>query len=384
MRVSIQFGMLVALGVVAIGGFYGWETYGTAGQDATAGPSRKGGRAVNVETVPADYRDLNVVVEAVGSTLALRSVEITPLASGRVTKVGFTSGDQVKAGAELLRLDDVIQQADVIEANARLREATNMLKRSETLKKQNATSTATVESLVAKVAIAQADQDRAAKRLRDRVVTAPFSGVVGFSSVEPGARVDVGNVVTVLDDLLSVKVEFSLPEGLFGTVGLGKKVIAVAAPFPGRVFNGTIDTIDSRIDPVSRSFKARAIITNEDRALAAGMFVHLSVVLDAKKALAVPEESIIADGNRPYVFVVETAGDQQRVSQRHISIGRRSFGYAEITEGLVDGEAVVVRGVQKIRDGAVVAVKGQPSPGKTKDKAAPSKKRDDATGSSVR
>ena len=182
--------------------------------------------------------------------------------------------------------------------------------------------------------------------------------------------------MTVLDDLSSVKVEFSLPEGLFGTVGPGKPVIADAAPFPGRVFNGTIDTVSSRIDPVSRSFKARAIIANEDRALAAGMFVHLSVVLDVKKALAVPEEAIVADGNRPYIFVVEEAENRQRISQRYVSVGRRSYGYAEITEGVADGEPVVIRGIQKVREGAAVKIVGQATSETSKTKAAPSKKRD--------
>ncbi|NQW00653.1 MAG: efflux RND transporter periplasmic adaptor subunit [Rhodospirillales bacterium] len=376
MRLLKQVGTLVLLGAVAGGGYYGWEAYGlTKVVDAKASAPRGGERAVSVETELAGFRDLKVIVEAVGSTLALRSVDITPLAAGRVTKVSFASGDLVKAGAELLRLDEVIQQADLVEAEARLTEASHMLRRSETLKKQHATSEASFDNLTAKVAIAKADQARAAKRLRDRVVTAPFSGVVGFSSVEPGARVDVNDVVTVLDDLTSIKVEFSLPESLFGTVGLGKHVIAHAAPFPDRAFDGAIDSVDSRIDPVSRSFKARAIIANDDRALAAGMFVHLAVVLDAEKALAVPEEAVVADGSRPYLFVVEKSDKAQRISRRYISTGRRSFGYVEITEGVADGEPVVVRGIQKVRDGSMVKTKDQSGPAGSKDPSEPAKKR---------
>jgi membrane fusion protein (multidrug efflux system) len=356
MRLFKQVGLLVIACAAVAGGYQGWQIYGVSKIDAKTSTEHKKRMPVTVETAAAGYRNLELAVEAVGSTLAFRSVEITPLAAGRVTKIGFDSGKVVKAGDVLLSLNDVIEQADLTEARARLKEATNTLKRSKKLRKQNAASAATVENLVAKVAISNAERDRATKRLKDRVITAPFSGVVGFSSVELGTRVNVGEVVTTLDDLSKVKVEFSLPESLFGTVGLGKRIVAHAAPFPGRIFNGTIETVNSRVDTVSRSFKARAIIANEDRALPAGMFVHLTVVLDQKKALSVPEEAIVAEGSRPYIYAIVKDGKQQRVNRRYVSLGQRSFGYVEITDGVAEGEQVVIRGIQKVKDGKAVNI----------------------------
>jgi membrane fusion protein (multidrug efflux system) len=356
MRLFKQVGLLVIACAAVAGGYQGWQIYDVSKIDAKTSTEHKKRMPVTVETAAAGYRNLELAVEAVGSTLAFRSVEITPLAAGRVTKIGFDSGKVVKAGDVLLSLNDVIEQADLTEARARLKEATNTLKRSKKLRKQNAASAATVENLVAKVAISNAERDRATKRLKDRVITAPFSGVVGFSSVELGTRVNVGEVVTTLDDLSKVKVEFSLPESLFGTVGLGKRIVAHAAPFPGRIFNGTIETVNSRVDTVSRSFKARAIIANEDRALPAGMFVHLTVVLDQKKALSVPEEAIVAEGSRPYIYAIVKDGKQQRVNRRYVSLGQRSFGYVEITDGVAEGEQVVIRGIQKVKDGKAVNI----------------------------
>lgn len=356
MRVVKQLVILAVLGAAAYGGYYGWQEYNNvAGNEPTAA-SRKG--AVTVETAAATLRDLDVLVEAVGSTRALRTVEVTPLAAGRVKEVGFTAGQVVRAGDILLRLDDEIQQADLAEAEARLTEAVATLRRSQTLNKTQIVADAIVDGLVAKVAIAKAERDRARRRLKDRVVIAPFPGVVGFSSVELGTRVEEGDVVTVLDDLSSVEVQFSLPESLFGKIGLDRRVVANAAPFPDRVFNGTIRSIDSRVDPVSRSFKARAVVNNDGRALPAGMFVHLSVVMDAEKALVVPEEALVIDGSRAFVIAVIDRDGAQIAERRFVTVGRRSFGFVELTEGVVSGDQVIIRGVQKVRDGTLVKIKG--------------------------
>ncbi len=364
-----QIGFLVLIGAISLAGYYGWEHYTKEKTETSERSARKKQRVVDVETEAARFRDLDILVEAVGSTLAMRSVEITPLASGRVTKIDFAAGQTVKAGDVLMRLDDEIQRADLKEAQSRLKEANLTLKRSETLKKQNAVSVATVDGLQAQVAIAQAEVDRASKHLKDRIIRAPFDGVVGYTSVELGARVDVGKVVTVLDDLSAVQIEFSLPESLFGKIDLGRPVIADAAPYPGRVFNGAIDTINSRIDTVSRSFKARAVIANDDRALPSGMFVHLSIVLNSETALAVPEEAIIVDGSRAYLFAVVMRDGQHRVERREITLGRRSFGFVEVTAGVNDGEQVVTRGIQKVRNNSLVRLKGGVEKRKPKPKS---------------
>lgn len=129
MRVVKQLAVLAAISAVAYGGYYGWQHYSGVNADKPAAAAGKKS-AVTVETATAALRDLDVLVEAVGSTRALRTVEITPFAAGRVTGVGFTAGQMVEAGDVLLRLDDEIQRADVIEAEALLTEAVATLKRS--------------------------------------------------------------------------------------------------------------------------------------------------------------------------------------------------------------------------------------------------------------
>ena len=351
-----QIGVLVIIGGVAAAAYFGWQQMIPDQSAQSKGQKNGKVQVVEVEAAPAAMRRIDTIVEAVGTTRAVRSVNISPLSSGRVVEVGFQDGEKVEKGSVLLRLNSEIQRADLAEAEATLKEAKSALKRSTILKRSSAVSEAALDRLVAQADIAKATRDRAAKLLRDRVIRAPFAGLIGFSSIEPGARVNEDNVIAILDDLSAVEVEFSVPEGLFGKLKIGDEVQARATPFPERIFTGTIAAIDTRIDNISRSFKVRGIIANEDQALPAGMFVHVSIVLDGSNALAIPEEAVVVDGSRAFVFALSSTEDPkvQRVDRRLISTGRRSFGYVEITEGLKSGEAVVIRGVQKVRDGSLV------------------------------
>ncbi|WP_420722617.1 efflux RND transporter periplasmic adaptor subunit [Hwanghaeella sp. LZ110] len=352
-----QIMILIAIGAIALGGYEGWQHYDQKLAKSDAAPNRSAARVIPVETAPVIMRPMETTIEAVGSTRAKRTVEIKPFADGRVVEVAFKAGQSVEAGETLLRLDDEIERADLIEAQARLKDALSALKRAETLRKSNTVAEATVDTLVANVAIAQAERDRATRRLQDRTVKAPFAGVVGYSNVELGAQVETGDTITILDDLSVVEVEFFLSEDMFGRITPGQKVEANAAAFPGRKFDAEILSLDSRIAPISRSFQVRAFIPNPDRTLPAGMFMHLSIVLDADETLTVPEEAVVVDGNQSYVFAITQRDDGLRASRRNVSIGRRSIGYVEILGGLAQGEDVVIRGVQKVRENSLVAPK---------------------------
>ncbi|MEK9723501.1 MAG: efflux RND transporter periplasmic adaptor subunit, partial [Rhodospirillaceae bacterium] len=224
MNIIKQVAVLIVIGAIAAGGYYGWEKYGNASAGKAEGPKRKGPPVIGVEVAKAEMRKIDTIVEAVGTTRAVRSINVTPLSSGRVVEVGFKAGEPVKANDVLLRLDAEVQRANLTEAEAKLKEANSALKRSSILQRQKAVSEAALERLVAQAEIAKAERDRAAKQLRDKIVRAPFAGSIGLSNVDPGALVKEGEVIAVLDDLSSVEVEFSVPENLFGVLRIGDKV----------------------------------------------------------------------------------------------------------------------------------------------------------------
>lgn len=338
-------------------GYVGYEQF-LAPEEKAGGGKRRGFGPVVVETAPAAKNRIEGRIEAVGTTLAKKAVQIVPMASGQVTEVLFATGDEVQTGDLLVRLDEDIQRADLNEAKARLAEATLARQRAETLAKSNTVSKASMEQQIAALAIAQAQLDRAERRLVDRRVLAPFAGVVGLKQIEVGTRVDDKTIITTLDDLTEVEIEFSAPETYFGAVKIGMDITANAAAFPNRKFSGKVTSIDSRVDTLSRSFKARAQVPNKDLALPSGMFMHLTVILSARENLMIPEEALVAEGKNSLVFVMKDG----RANRQTVKVGERQFGSVEILEGLKEGDLVITRGVQKLRNGSPVRLAGEGPP----------------------
>jgi membrane fusion protein (multidrug efflux system) len=347
--------LLVVVAVVAAlgGGYVAYDRVvvgDAAGPAETAAPT-----AIPVVLGTAELRETTRKVEAVGTTFSRRAIQVVALTSGRIVEVAFEPGQFVEAGAVLVRLDDDIERADVAEAEATLQESTLALQRAQALRQKNAIPEATVEQLVAAEVSARAELDRARRRLDDRTVRAPFAGDVGLRMIDSGARVDEEMVLTTLDDRSEMEIEFSVPEMLYGQVAIGQPIEATSAAFPGRSFEGLVATIDSRVDSTARAFKVRALLPNPDLALPAGMFMHVAVVLESRTAVMVPEEAVIVQGDRTFVYVVADG----KAAVRNVTLGQRELGAVEVTAGLAQGDSVVVRGTPRLRDGAAVRVMGQ-------------------------
>jgi len=351
MSIFRQLLLVLLVSAMLTGGFVVWDWY-LAPHDATATNQTGVGRPATVEAAPAHLQIMSSTVEAVGTTLAHQSVEIIPLAGGRVEEIAFRAGQEVEAGAVIVRLDSDIERADLAQSEATLRKTALELERAKVLRQKNVVTKATIDELTANMATAEAEVARAKRKLADRTIRAPFAGALGISRVDPGARVTDSTVITTLDDLSTVDIEFAVAEKLFGTTKVGQRVEATTAAFPGRVFIGTVTEVDSRVDPVSRSFKVRAEVPNPSRELPAGMFMHLRMILSTDEALVVPEEAVVAESSSAYVFLLE----DNKVARRKVVVGRRAFGIAEIVDGLEPGARVIVRGTGKLRNGMAVKV----------------------------
>ncbi|MEZ5905897.1 MAG: efflux RND transporter periplasmic adaptor subunit [Geminicoccaceae bacterium] len=332
----------------AAGGYLFYDHLTAA--SAISSDGRGGGRSIGVEVAAATREAVRDRAEAVGTTLANQAIEVVSLASGRIIELLFEPGQAVEAGTVLARLDDAIERADVDEARAMAREAQSALDRARRLRASNNIAEATVVELEASAAAAQARVDRAAQRLEDRLVRAPFDGVVGIRRVDLGARVDNDTVITTLDDRSEMIVEFMLPEVYYGRVQPGLEVQASSTSFPDRSFAGTLTSIDTRVDVNSRAFRVRASLPNPDLVLPAGLFVLVDVTLGERQAVIVPEEAVVSEADRSFVYV---AGPE-RAERRAVELGTRSVGVIEIRDGLEAGELVVTRGLQRLRDGVAI------------------------------
>ncbi|SDD57843.1 efflux RND transporter periplasmic adaptor subunit [Ruegeria marina] len=341
---------------LAYGGFKLYEQYVVDPKASSENANRRSVAPTIVELATAELRILKTAVEAVGTTRARQSVDIVPEADGRVERILFEPGQTVQRGEALVELDDTIARADLAEANAKLVERERVLERVTQLRGSSTVSEATLEESIARLAEARAELNRAEQKLAERTIRAPFTGKVGLADIDQGARVTAGTYITRLDDLTNVEVEFSLPETLFSQVRSGQRIMASSPAFPGREFDGVIEAVDTSIDPVSRSFRTRAVIPNADGTLPAGMFMSLELTLSESERIVVPEEAIIFQAAETYVFTV----DDNKAQRVTVKTGQRRNGVVAIENGLEEGDSVIVRGLHRVRDGGAVEALNKP------------------------
>lgn len=295
-------------------------------------------------------------IEALGTAQANESVTLTAKVTEVVRSIRFGDGDLVRRGDVLVELTGEAEVANLREAQAALNEAQQQLERLEPLVAQGTLPRAQLDTQRSMRDSARARADAIRARLSERVVTAPFDGVLGFRQVSEGALVSPGTVITTLDDISVIKLDFSVPEALMAGLAEGQDIAASSIAFPDSEFRGVVTSIGSRVDPVSRAVTVRAELPNPDGLLKPGMLMTVALMSAPRQALVIPELSLIQVGNRQSVFVVRGDGTVEEVPVR---AGARRRGEVEIVQGLNVGESIVVEGVGKLRSGQAVAVVGQ-------------------------
>jgi membrane fusion protein (multidrug efflux system) len=303
-----------------------------------------------VVTAPAEQRPFGVQIEAVGTARANEAVDVTSKVTNTVTAVRFDEGDFVKRGQVLVELDSAEARAQLAEAEAALAESENNFKRSQDLFTQQALSLSQLDQIEATLKANRARVSAAQARLADTVIRASFDGRTGFRRVSVGSLVNPGTVITTLDDTSVINLDFTVPEIYLYVLRPGLPVTARAAGLPKQQFDGTVSHLDARVDPVTRSITVRAKIPNQDGVLRPGMFMTVSLEGEAVSRLVVPEEAIVPEQGRTFVFTVADG----LVRQREVRTGLRRPGLVEIVDGLQPGERVVIEGTQKVRDGMQV------------------------------
>ena len=323
---------------------------------ATAGESGGGGPPpVPVVVAPVEQREFTDLVEAIGTLRAKESVAITATVTETVRSVSFESGMAVEEGFILAELTSGQEAAELSDARARLEEAEHQHARSVDLVKKGAASKARLDETLSVRDQARAQVKAIEARLDDRLVRAPFSGVVGLRFVSPGALVQPGDEIATLDDISALKLDFAVPETVLAGVEPGMKVMATAAAFPGEEFGGEVESIDSRVDPVTRSILVRSMLPNESGRLRPGMLMTVELIKRVRSVPAVPELAVLAERDSTFVFVL-VGGETPSVAMRPIEIGQRRAGYIEIVSGVDVGTMIVLEGVNRLRDGDAVQV----------------------------
>jgi membrane fusion protein (multidrug efflux system) len=383
MRVSGQLAVIAMLGAAGFGGWYAYKgghlanlpvigayVSQPAGQQAAQGARGRGGptgpATVEVDTVKTGR--IVEVRESVGTVRAYESITVTAKVAGIVGEIGFNEGQKVKAGDMLVQFDAAERRAEIEQtvaeasrAEALRNEVAIKLERAQALSRTGAGTGAQVDDLTAQmkslegsIASTRAQRRAAEARLEDLTIRAPFAGRVGTRSVSLGAYVAPGTRITSLDDLSKVRLDFAVPENLLGRLKSGQTVNATSAAYKGRIFKGSVSTIDTRVDQTTRTARLTAEFDNPDEALKPGMFLSVALEVSTRDdAVVVPEEAVVSEGLRHVVYPVKDS----KVERRVITIGQRQGGKVEVVDGLKAGETIVVLGVQRVRAGAEVVAR---------------------------
>jgi membrane fusion protein (multidrug efflux system) len=262
----------------------------------------------------------------------------------------------------LARMEKDETRALLDEADSTAEESRRQYERTRQLSAQGAASTAQLDEARRVSETARARQLAIESRLNDRVITAPFDGVVGLRNISAGALVRPGDLIATIDDDSVMKLDFPVPAVLIGSIATGARIEARTAAFAGRVFTGEVGSIDSRIDPVTRSVIVRAVIPNEDRLLRPGLLMTVELLANTRDALLIPEEAVLPLGRRTSVVVVEDSPQGPVGRRADVVLGMREGGMVEVVSGLEAGMRVVTHGAPKVTDGAVLAITTAPEP----------------------
>lgn len=325
---------------------------------AAAAQGQQGGQRASsapfVVTVPVVEDRINDRLSAIGTGEAIQSVVVTPQVSGMIADVTVKSGDRVEKGALLARLDNAEQVIARDQARVALKSARE---------KANAygnipSSMARLDVFNAQVAVETAELalETAELNLRRRDITAPIAGIAGIVTINPGDNITTQSAIVTLDDRSELLVDYWVPERFSNTLKIGQPVEAGSVAQPGKVFPGTVEAIDNRIDQASRTLRVRARIPNADDLLRAGMAFSVGMTFPGDAFPAVDPLSIQWDSNGAYVWRVTKESKAEKVRVR---IVQRNPDNVLVEAALKVSDPVISEGLQRVREGGEVRVPGR-------------------------
>lgn len=320
--------------------------------------------AVTVTTVPAQQRDLPVVLTATGTVMPLTSVDIKAQVSNVVAKVHIRDGQFVKAGELLFTLDARADEANVAKALAQLAkdmavrtDAQRQLGRAQQLLAQNFlsqgavdTAQAQLEAALATVATDQAAIDASRVALSYARITAPGAGRAGAVNVSPGSAVQANvTLLVTITQLDPISVGFSLPQrnlaDALSALKNGGATVSATLADGGATFDGHLQFVDNAVDPSSGSVKVKAVFANPEGKLWPGAFVEITqTVTTLKDAVVIPQAAIIPSARGTIVYVMQ----EGKAGLRPVQVIYASGNDAAVT-GVKVGESIIVDGKQNLR-----------------------------------
>jgi membrane fusion protein (multidrug efflux system) len=308
-------------------------------------------------------------INAVGSIAGVKTVDISNNSPGRVMKVRFESGAMVKKGEVLVELDTSVERAQLASARSRKNLAASTLKRSKALVAQNVATQAELEQNEAALETATTDSAAISAAIARKIVRAPFDGRLGIRNVNVGQYLNPGTMLTTLESIGGVFVDFTLPQQELDKV---KEGMAVRVTIEGekKPRTATLSAVSPVLDDATRSLKLRATVEKDADDLRPGMFVQVAVVLPQKeKVVTVPATAVIHASYGDSVFVVEPKPADapgppetpegkpiKNAHQKFVRVGAARGDFVAILDGLDANVEVVTEGAFKLKNNTPIVI----------------------------
>ncbi|MFC5587039.1 efflux RND transporter periplasmic adaptor subunit [Nitratireductor kimnyeongensis] len=327
---------------------------------------------VTVSTVEAEEGKWTPSIEAIGTVNANQGVDLTVETTGIVTDVRFEANQQINAGDVLLQLEDNIQQADLSASRTQAALDQQSLDRARELRNRGVSSGVSLDNAEAAAQASAAQVQRAEAVLQQRQLRAPFSGTIGIPRVDKGQYLSPGTIVATLQDIETMRADFTVPEQQLGNLKIGQPV-RLSLNNDSEEFEGEITGIDPKVDPSSRLVSVRARIDNTSGKLTPGQFVQVKVILPEEDGvISLPQTAVVTSLYGDYVFAArkpenaeqgEDGDEKLEARQVFVQVGRRSGRQVEIRSGLKPGDIIVTAGQNRLSNGTPVAIDNTINPG---------------------
>jgi membrane fusion protein (multidrug efflux system) len=382
-------------------------------------------QSVTVSATKVEPTTWTPEIDAIGTLSAIQGVDVATEVAGVVKSINFKANDRIEAGQLLVQIDDAVERADLMSAEAAVTRDQAQLARAERLRQTGVSSEATLEEAESNLAASQSALAKIGAVLDEKSIEAPFAGVIGIPRIDVGQYLEPGNMIATLQKLDTMRADFTVPEQQVGELTMDQLASfgLTESDFP---YRGHIIGIDPKIDPTSRLVSVRAEVENPDGNLRPGQFVRVRVELPPlENVIALPQTAVVTSLYGDYVYLVEPApasdppepaanaeqpasetesaaseealretlpaepqsgdappaegqaaapsadapaaptqpeGEKLVAKQVFVEIGRRQGNLIEVKKGLMPGQTVVTSGQNKLTNNAPVAINNAVDP----------------------
>lgn len=298
-------------------------------------------------------------VPAVGTLQAVNGVDIASSMSGLVKDINFDSGQSVKKGQVLLRLDTDVEQSNMRSAIADADLARISANRQRTLVRTDAVSQAAVDKAEAELKVKEANVASLRATIEKKVVQAPFDGVLGVRKIDLGEYLQPGQAIVNLQDMSVMLADFTVSQKDLGIVQVGAAITMTTDAWPEQTFHGEVSAVEPKVDSKTGMLAVQGRFPNPDGRLRPGMFARVEVVRPASvKVITVPVAAVSYNLHGDSVFVVNNGADGAKEAMRvFVTLGERREGKVAVMNGLAAGDLVVTSGQVKLENGSQVDIR---------------------------